>query len=187
MTQNDVPVANGQGATTAPNQTPAPSAQPTMPARVPTPFTAVRRMMEDLDRTFEDWSFGKEWLAPVFGRDPLVKRFEEFGKNVFLPDVEVVEKGENLIIRADLPGMKKEEIDVEVTDGTVVLKGERRQEEKEEKEGYYRSERSYGSFYRSIPLPAKAIAGSATATFNDGVLEVTVKTEKPNGRKVDIA
>lgn len=153
--------------------------------RESSPFTTMRRMAEEMDRTFGDWGFGRGWLTPLFGRDPLAKRMEEFGKDLYLPDIEVIEKDGTMTVRTDLPGIKKEDVSIEVTNNSLVIRGERHREEKEEHEGYYRSERSYGKFYRSIPFRDGVEADDARASFKDGVLEVTLKTKK-NGRKIEI-
>ena len=78
------------------------------------------------------------------------------------------------MIRADLPGLSKEDVKVEIADGVITIEGERKQEKKEEREGYFYSECGYGSFYRAIPIPEGAEASQATAEFRQGVLEVTV-------------
>jgi HSP20 family protein len=150
------------------------------------PFSSMRRLIDDLDRTFDDWTFGRRWISPVFGREPIAKRLDEFGKEMYLPNIEVVEKNGDLIVRADLPGIKKEDVHVEIHDDVLVIKGERKQEEEEKGEGYYRSERTYGSFYRSIPISGNVKADEATATFKDGVLEVTMKVNRKVGRKVEV-
>lgn len=90
------------------------------------------------------------------------------------PQIEVVERDNQFVVRADLPGMKKEDVKIEITDDALTLKGERKNEEKEEREGYYRSERSYGSFYRQIPLPKGAKTEEANAVFKNGVLEIAM-------------
>jgi HSP20 family protein len=149
------------------------------------PLASMRRLINEMERTVGDWGFTKGWLTPLFGRDPLAKRIEEFGKDLFLPDIEVVEKEGTMTVRADLPGIKKDDVSIELTNNSLVIRGERRREEKEEREGYYRSERSYGSFYRNIPFRDGVEADDARAVFNDGVLEVTLKTRK-NGRRVEI-
>jgi len=149
------------------------------------PFTTMRHLAEEMDRTFNEWSFGRGWLTPLFGRDPLVKRMEEFGKDLYLPDIEVVEKDGTMTVRTDLPGIRKEDVTIEITNNSLVIKGERHREEEEAHEGYYRSERSYGKFYRSIPFRDGIEADDAQASFKDGVLEVTLKTKK-NGRTVEI-
>ena len=78
------------------------------------------------------------------------------------------------MVRADLPGLSKEDIKVEVSDDVLTIEGERKHEEKEERAGYYYNERSHGSFYRAIPLPEDADASKAIADFHKGVLEITV-------------
>lgn len=148
------------------------------------PVRAMRRLFDDLDRTFADWSLGKDWTTPLWGREALAKRIDELGKEAFLPDVEVVENEGTMTVRADLPGVRKEDIEVELTRRSVILKGERHREE-EKRAGYYRSERSYGTFYRCIPVRDGLEADEARATFKDGVLEVTVKTHA-NSRRVAI-
>lgn len=158
---------------------------PVTPPREKSPFATIRRLAEEMDRTFNEWNFGREWLTPFFGRDTLAKRMEEFGKDLYLPDIEVVEKDGTMTVRADLPGIRKEDVSIEVTSNSLVIKGERHQEEKEERDGYYRNERRYGRFYRSVPFRDGIEADDATASFKDGVLEVTLKTKK-NGRKVEI-
>ncbi len=149
------------------------------------PFTEMRRMWEDFDRAFESWSTGRGWPSPAFRFHPLAKLRETWA-STFVPDIEVIEKDGSVVVRADLPGIRKEDVQVEVNDSCLVIKGERNQSEETKKEGYVRSERSYGSFYRSIPLPDGIVAGDAAASFKDGVLEVVVKTRK-NGRKIEVA
>jgi len=96
------------------------------------------------------------------------------GLGLWAPQVEMFERGNNLVVRADLPGLSREDVDVEVDDDALIIRGERRNELEDDQEGYYRSERSYGSFYRAIPLPENVDPTSCQATFKDGVLEVTL-------------
>ena len=88
------------------------------------------------------------------------------------PQIEVSHQNNELVVRADLPGLKKDDVSVDITEEAIAISGERRQEHESESGGYYRSERSYGSFYRTIPLPKGAISDQAKATFKDGVLEI---------------
>ena len=88
------------------------------------------------------------------------------------------EKDNRLVTRVDLPGMKKEDVSVEVTDGHLALSGERKRETEEKKDNFYRSEREYGSFYRAVPLPEGVKLEDVKATFSDGVLEVSVPLVK---------
>ena len=127
-------------------------------------FPMLRRFARDFD-----------WFFDRFGRE----RFAlEPAENFWAPDVEMFEKDGQLFVRADLPGMKKEEVTVEVTDQGLTLKGERKREKEEKGENYYRTERSYGSFYRVIPLPDAAKFDQAKAVMRDGVLEVTMPVAK---------
>ena len=127
------------------------------------PFSFMRRFSEEMDRLFEDFGFGRG-----------LSRFGDVERSVWSPQVEVFERGGQLIVRADLPGMTKDDINIEVTDDALTIRGERREEREENEEGYYRTERSYGSFYRRIPLPEGASAENANAAFRDGVLEITM-------------
>lgn len=105
------------------------------------------------------------------------------------PEIEVFQRGNELVVRADLPGTDKGDVIVEVTDDALTIQGERREEREEERGGIYRSERVYGSFYRVVPLPEGAIPDSAKATFNNGVLEITLQVpphEVSSGRRVEI-
>lgn len=95
------------------------------------------------------------------------------------PTVDVFEEGDDVVVKAELPGMGKEDIDVKVTDDLITISGEKKKEEKVEKKNYYRMERSYGSFTRSLRLPTEVQTEKATAKFKDGVLEVRIpKTEE---------
>lgn len=149
-----------------------------------TPFTFMRRYMENMERLFDDFK--------VFGTPSLFGR-ESVARNVFAgggwwPQIEVTEREGQFIVRADLPGMTKDDVKVEVHDGALSITGERKQESEEEREGYFRSERSYGSFYRRVPLPEGADVEKAEASFNNGVLEVKVGVPKreSNVRRVEI-
>ncbi len=121
------------------------------------PFTLMRRLTEAMDRMFS--GFGSQAGSEM--------------RN-WAPPVEVRENQGNLVIAAELPGLNKEDVKVEVTEDGVVIQGERKREREEERGGVHRSERYYGTFYREIPLPQGAKADQAKAQFNNGVLEVTV-------------
>jgi HSP20 family protein len=136
------------------------------------PFGIMRRLMEDMDRMF--WDFGGSGLGPS-ARETL-----------WMPEVELLEKNGSLVVRADLPGMKPEDVRVDVDRGVLTISGERKQETKEEKEGYFHSERSYGSFHRRIALPDDADPDKIEARFENGVLEVTIPTPTPTSRAKSI-
>jgi len=104
------------------------------------------------------------------------------------PHIEVFERDGKLVITADLPGTKKGDVNVELHHDHVVIQGERRQDQTVNERGFYRSERSYGSFFRSIPLPKGVDGDSAKATFEDGVLRVEMKApEQKKARQLDIS
>jgi HSP20 family protein len=110
-------------------------------------------------------------------------------RDLWSPQVEVFERGNNLVIRADLPGLSREDVDVAIDDDTLIIRGERHSDIKDEQEGFYRSERSYGSFYRAIPLPDNIDASACNATFKEGVLEVTLQKppQQPSrARRIDV-
>jgi len=130
-----------------------------------------------MDQMFETFGFGRRWPAP----------WRESGGTAWAPDVEVFQKDNELTIRADLPGLKRDEVSVEVTDNMVTIQGERKREHEEEREGFYRSERTYGSFQRVIQLPEGTISDQAKATFRDGVLEIVMPAPPSSrGRRLEI-
>jgi len=135
------------------------------------PFTFMRRFAEQMDRLFDDLGFGSPEIQL------------RSGEQGWTPQLEVFEREGRLVVRADLPGMQREDVTVEVTPEGLVIEGERRQEHERQNEGYYRSERHYGRFTRVIPLPEGAEAEQAHATFRDGVLEVTVPMAKTQSRR----
>lgn len=144
------------------------------------PLNLLRQVTSELDRMFDEpWTFFRRW--PTEGATPEAP--------TWAPKVDVVTKDNKLVTRVDLPGMKKEDVLVEVEDGFLTLSGERTKETKEEKDHTYREEREYGSFYRTVPLPKGVKADDVKATFTNGVLEVTVPlpaAAAPNGTKVPI-
>jgi HSP20 family protein len=106
----------------------------------------------------------------------------------WFPAVDVYEDKDNLLIKAELPGLKKEDIDISLQDGYLSLSGERKQEEKREDSGVYRSERWVGRFHRSISLPCRVNAEKITATYNEGVLTVTLpKAEEAKPKQIPIS
>ena len=148
-----------------------------------TPFSMMRRFIDDMDRLFE--GFAGSRMIPAFDAFP---EWPEFEKNVWSPKIEVLKNNDDMTVRADLPGLKREDINVEIADGALVLSGERKEETEEKKEGFYRSERSYGSFYRSIPVPESVTPENAKATFENGVLEIKIAlpAAESKGRTIEI-
>lgn len=131
------------------------------------PFALMRQFTEEMDRTF--------------GQVPN-------GGGAWLPAIEVKQEKDKLTVSAELPGIKKEDVKVNITDGMLTLEGERKQEKEEKREGYVRSERSYGKFLRSVALPEGAKTDQAAAQFKDGMLEVTIPVPeaKETGRQIPI-
>jgi HSP20 family molecular chaperone IbpA len=132
-------------------------------------------------------------LAPLGTPFALLRRFftdDIESLSAFVPKIDVRQCGNELVVRADLPGVTSEDIVVEVGDDAITISGERQQERGEENGGIYRGERSYGAFVREIPLPDGAIADQAKASFKDGVLEITVPAppgQVSRGRRLEIS
>jgi len=141
------------------------------------PFSMMRRFADEMDRMWEGFGF------PGWGRMMPATRFETFS-----PQIDIIEKEGKLVLRADLPGMNKDDVKVEITDDAIILDGERKYEHEENEGGIYRSERSYGHFYREIPLPEGVKTENATANFKNGVLEITVDAPKAaqNRRTIEV-
>jgi HSP20 family protein len=131
------------------------------------PFTLLRQLTSEFDRAFET----SAW--PSF-RWPLLRARPATETATWFPEIDVFEKDNRLITKIDLPGLKKEDVKVEVTDGHLAISGERKTEAEEKKENFYRCEREYGSFHRAIPLPEGVKLEDVKATFSEGVLEVSV-------------
>lgn len=144
-----------------------------------TPFSMMRRMLEDMDRMFFD--FGAVTPDPWSG--------EGTERSVWSPQIETFRRGDQLVVRADLPGLSKDNVNIEIEDDTLLISGERQDEYEEERDDFYRSERSYGRFFRAIPLPEGIDPNSVHAQFKDGVLEVTTplpKEAERKSRRIDI-
>jgi HSP20 family protein len=154
------------------------------------PISLVRRMSDEMDRAFdrlfEDFGF----ITPrsMMGRSAS-SSLPDITAAAWAPQIEAFQDQDKFIVRAELPGLNKDDVEVSITDDAITLQGQRKQERNEQREGFYHSERSYGTFYRSIPLPEGAIADSAQATFRDGMLEVRVQApphEVTRSRKIEI-
>ena len=132
----------------------------------------------------------KSWLSPFNNNDfwdPskvfnqfLPKNYQDFWERKgFGPSIDMQETEKEIIIKADLPGMDLEDLDITVNEQAVQLKGELKQEENREEKGYHMTERRYGSFFRTIQLPSEVISGQAIANYKNGVLKLTIpKAEK---------
>jgi HSP20 family protein len=134
------------------------------------PFSMMRRLSEEMDR-----SFGR-----FFSR--------EEGGSFWSPAIEVSQHEGQLKVHAELPGLKPEDVHVEVANDQLIIQGERKYESDEKNKGVYRSERRYGQFYRAIPLPEGTNTEQAKAQFRHGVLEVAIPIpeQKSSRRQIPI-
>jgi len=148
----------------------------------PEPFGLMNRFADEMGRLFGDFGLGRSLLSPFAGRGFVPAGFGEISSAVWSPQIEVFEREGQLIVRADLPGLSKDDVKIHITDDQLIIEGERRQEREENEGGFYRSERSYGSFYRSIPLPEGVSDEDVKASFRDGVLEITMPVSKREQR-----
>lgn len=137
------------------------------------PFGDIRSLQAQMNRLFEPfWSRTGD---------------EELVSGTWIPPVDVEEVGDSLVLRAELPGVKREDIDVSFTDGVLTLKGERQFEKESQEKTWHRIERSYGSFVRSFTMPRSVDPSGISADFKDGVLEIRVpKREESKPRQIRI-
>ena len=130
------------------------------PARPRDPFSVLRQMMSSIERAYDEWP-----SSPGFGVSDIA---------AWSPKIDVVERDKRLVTRIDLPGLKKEDVTVEVIDGQLFVSGERKRESEETKGNVYRAEREYGRFCRTLSLPEGSKVEDIRTTFTNGVLEVSV-------------
>lgn len=150
---------------------------PTLKSARP-PFAFFDNMLSEVE------SF---WQKPWFRQMAYPLRFES--DKTWMPTLDVYEWNGELVVKADLPGLKKEEIRIYLEDGALVLQGERKEETKVEKESYYLAECYYGAFYRRLPLAFAVDFGKIVAQFTDGVLEVHIPmpaVELPNAQEIPV-
>lgn len=133
--------------------------------------------IEELERRFDEMMgrpFASLWRRSAVERG-------------WMPPIEMYEKDDHFMVRAELPGMKKEDIDISVVGDTLTIKGERKAEEEVKEDDYYVCERSYGSFQRSLTFPTAVDTKSIEAKFSDGILEVSLpKSQEVKPKKVEI-
>jgi len=136
------------------------------------PFELMRRFSEDMDRLFEG-------VGPRWGAMP-----EE--STLWSPPVEVSEQDDQFVVCAELPGIRKEDVKVELTPLGLMITGERKRDREERREAFYRSERSYGAFSRTIPIPEEANLEQAKAQFEDGILKVSLPIPESKRQRREI-
>jgi HSP20 family protein len=135
----------------------------------------LRSLRDEVDRLFD--SFFRGWPRPWSGESLLP------GLGEFAPSIDLKEDDKELVLTAELPGIAKENLDVNITEDSVTIKGERKEDKEEQAKGYHFRESSYGSFHRVIPLPVEVVADKATAKLKDGVLTLNLPKSKASKRK----
>lgn len=146
----------------------------------------------------------ERWRPRLVGWSPIreIARLEKEMEDVFgrlpawpwgdrsagwAPAVDMIDQKDELILRADLPGLDEKDIEVTMQDGTVTIRGERKEEKEEKKEDYYCCERRYGAFARTLMLPTSVDPDKVKATFSRGVLEIHLpKAKEAKGKKVEV-
>ena len=106
----------------------------------------------------------------------------------WMPDVDITEKNGDIVVKAELPGMKRDEVEIEIEGNVLTLKGEKKEETEEKEKEHYLYECSYGAFQRSFTLPTTVKEDQVKAEFSEGVLRITLpKSGEPRGKKIEIA
>jgi len=139
------------------------------------PFGELSALQERMNRLFED-------LFPVTRREK-----EELNAGTFYPAIDIYEEDKEIILKAELPGIKKKDVHVEINDGVLTLRGERKFENEDKRDNYHRIERGYGSFHRSFTLPTAVDRDKIKAHYKDGLLEVTLpKAEEAKPKSIPV-
>lgn len=138
------------------------------------PFGELKSLQDEMNRLFNS-NFPNR-----YGKEEMVSRG-------WTPSVDIYESDEEIVLEAELPGMKRDDFEVSIENNVINLKGERKFEKKEDGENYHRVERAYGSFTRSFSLPRAVSASDTTADFNNGILRVTLPLrEEARARKIEV-
>lgn len=143
------------------------------PAHVVSPFDEMERMFENF--------FERRWLRPFQKGWPAFPKLAAPFKGM-APSVDIIDRDDEVVVKAELPGVDKKDLEISVTQNTVTIKGSTSHEEKEEKGDYYRCEISRGSYARTLSLPADIDEENTRATFKDGILELTLPKLKISKR-----
>lgn len=154
------------------------AATPVVPRRALSPF-------EEMDRLFEDF-FPMGWLRPWRRGWPAAGELAS-ALEARMPRVDIIDREAEIVVRAELPGVDKKDVEVALAEDSITIKGSTRKEEKEEKGDYYRCETMRGAFSRTLSLPAGVNTEKSSARFKDGVLEVTLpKMERAKRRNIKV-
>lgn len=145
------------------------------------PFTDLTRWERDMERMFDDfWGRRMRPWWPERWSLPAVLEISP-------PAVDLYEEKDDIVVKVELPGMDKDNIEVNLTDHTLTIKGKKKKEEEIKEENYYKSERSYGSFVRTLELPRDVHADKVKASFKNGILEVRLpKTEEAKAKEIKV-
>jgi HSP20 family protein len=142
----------------------------------------VARMEREMEQKFEDF-VGRPWLR--LGWPRRWRHWDELSTRG--PAIEVYEEKGDVVVKAELPGLKKEDVELNISDNLLTIRGEKKKEEEVKEKGYYYSERSYGGFTRTIEIPKDIQHDKVRATFKEGVLEVRLPmTEEAKRKEVKI-
>jgi HSP20 family protein len=146
------------------------------------PFTSFQQLTREMDEWMSSFFGGRFGFPSAFGARG---RDGETLSQLWQPRIDMRRKGDQLLISADLPGIERDSVNIECTPDGIAISGERREsrEENDDKSGYHFAERSYGSFYREIPLPDGADGEQAKATMKEGVLEIAVPVKPSQQRR----
>ena len=148
------------------------------------PLASVLHSVEDMERRLERL-FSGGWL----GRDRQESSLWDWMEPMAMrwPSVDLIDRDNEVIVRAEIPGVEKKDLDVSMTDNTLTIKGQMRKEETEEKDQYFRSEIVQGSFSRSVYLPVEVDSSKVNAVLKDGILEITLpKLESSKRRAIKV-
>ncbi|MCG6868831.1 MAG: Hsp20/alpha crystallin family protein [Gammaproteobacteria bacterium] len=144
-----------------------------------------------LPKTYEPWSLMNQWrrdMERALGQEDDEGNYSKVTTAAWAPAVDIKEEDDAFVLHADLPGVKPDDIEVNMDNGVLCIKGSRQSEAEEKSEQYSRVERVSGSFYRRFSLPDTADAEKITARCSDGVLEVRIpKHEKLQPRKISVS
>lgn len=141
------------------------------------PFSEMESLQKEMNRLFDVSLSRHPWGDPTL-----------LGGQ-WAPAVDVYDSKDDILVKADLPGLKKDEIEVSVHDNNLIIKGEKKKEAEVKEKEYFRTERFTGSFFRSIPLPAPVDTQKVDAKYQDGVLQITLpkrEEAKPKQIKIDV-
>jgi HSP20 family protein len=149
-----------------------------------TPPKEVEDLRRDIERMYEE--FWAEPLLPRLWRKfPKWRRLKELEE--LSPAVDMYDKKDEIVIKAEIPGIEKENLHIAIVDSTLTIKGEVKKEEEVKDEEYYRRERAFGSFSRDITLPVMVQSDQANATFHDGILEIHLpKAEEAKAKEIEV-